>query len=108
MHCLLQIASNGIFDFTAAAGYSCSLFVENAGASAVIEAAQINGQPISAPDGKLTLTFIRGANTLLLTINGATSGDQMQLLEDCGGGSQKLDSFTYDGDPVAIYRVYAT
>jgi hypothetical protein len=68
MHCLLQVASNGIFDFSTEAGGSCTLFVEN-------------------------------------TAFG--EGDQIRLLEDCGG-AQTHDGFLHDGDPVAIYRAYAT
>src|SRR5215470_17917473 len=109
MACILKLDPEAKFDFLAAKLTDTTLFFDCAESAARIESADLNDAVVApADDGKITIQFKAGANSLKLTITGAAAGDKLRMNEMCGANPKIQHTFDFTGDPVVIYEIHAS
>jgi hypothetical protein len=86
---LLRRDPTGRFDAAGAIGASPTVFIRSDAATTLeVTAATVNGFVVSIAAGLITLPALQaGTNVLMMTVAGPRTGDDVQLMEDCGGGA---------------------
>ncbi|MBZ5632861.1 MAG: hypothetical protein LAO55_06985 [Acidobacteriia bacterium] len=119
MPCNLKKDTSGLFDALTTKGSTATIFVTSDATPATsLTAVALNGADVPVgDDGKAKLPALqRGTNVLDLTVEGAglKPGDDVHLVEDCGGGttSDLKTKFVGDtpagADPVVGFRIHGS
>ena len=117
MACNMSTDPADRFDALTSRGSTATVFIRSdAAPTATVTAATFNGAvvPIDAA-GKMSLPAATlGTNVLNTTIERMNAGDDIQLVEDCGGGQQVSLKTKFAGaapggaDPVVSFRIHAS